>query len=349
MTETYISDQSIRRFSMALFAKIGVSKKTAKDITVGLVETSLRGVDSHGIRLLPHYIRAFLVGRINKTPKFIFKKTAISTGILNADHGHGIASGIAAMQKAIELAKKSGIGAVAVKNSTHFGAAAIYSLLAAKTNMIGLSFTHTDSLVLPFGSKKPFLGTNPICFAAPCSGEEPFCLDMATSQVAWNKILIYRSNKKILEAGWAADISGRPSIDPNKVSALLPMGIYKGYGLALMIEILCSLLTGMAFGPHIKRMYPLNKEKRYLGHFFVAIDIAKFESIRIFKRRLKKLMNELRAYPVLQGIDKVRVAGDPEKEIYAIRSKNGIPLSSDLVHELINIGIKVGVDKSYLI
>lgn len=327
MTEVRISDKNLRRFGYAVFDSVGIPKKIYKTVVDGLVGTSLRGVDSHGVRLMPHYIRAAIIGRINKNPKFSFEKTGLSTGILDADNGYGIAAGTEAMKVAIKLAKRTGMGGVAVKNSSHFGAAAIYSILAAKNSMIGLSFTHTDSLVLPFGGKKPFLGTNPICFAAPCEGEEPFCLDMATSQIPWNKVLVYRSNKKNLEVGWAADKNGNLCEDPEAASSLLPIGLYKGYGLGLMIEIFSSLLTGMAYGTHINSMYPLDNKRRFLGHFFISIDVSRFEKIEVFKKRLKRMMEELRNLPTAPGFDKVRVPGDPEKEAYIKRSKNGIPMS----------------------
>jgi len=337
MSEIYVDAKDIKTFFSEVFKAINIPKKIYDLVVDGLVETSLRGVDSHGIRLMPHYIRAAKSGRINKHPKITFKKTSLATAMLDADHTFGIAAGNIAMQKAIKIAKKTGISAIAVKNSTHFGAAAIYSLLAAKNDMIGLSFTHTDSLVLPFGGKKAYLGTNPICFAAPCLKEEPFCLDMATSKIPWNKLLVYRSKKQKLEPNWVADENGIATTDPEKAIALLPLGGYKGYGLAIMIEILSSLLTGMAFGPHVKSMYPLDNEKRKLGHFFIAIDIAKFEDLQLFKKRMASLVKELRSVPPAKGFSNVAVSGDPEKNMHKTRSKKGIPLLEQQGEEFISI------------
>lgn len=345
MENQVVHAKDIKTFFTAAFQAVGVRKDIYGFVVDGLIETSLRGVDSHGIRLMPHYIGGIKNGRINKNPNIAIKKTSLSTAILDADHTFGIAAGVIAMQKAIQIAKKTGISAISVKNSTHFGAAAIYSILAAKSNMIGLSFTHTDSLVLPYGGKKAYLGTNPICFAAPCEDEEPFCLDMATSQIPWNKLLVYRDTKQPLKPGWAADQTGIGTINPQKAVALLPLGGYKGYGLALMIEILSSLLTGMSFGSHIKPMYPLDNEKRNLGHFFIAIDIARFEDITIFKKRLSSLVKELRVIPPAKGFSYVLVAGDPEKEIYAIRKKLGIPLSHQQKQEFIRIATELQMNK----
>jgi ureidoglycolate dehydrogenase (NAD+) len=201
--------------------------------------------------------------------------------------------------------------------------------MAARQDMLGLSFTNTDALVLPYGGKEPFLGTNPFCFAAPCEGEEPFCLDMSTSVINWNKLRLYWAAHKPLEAGWAADQDGKMCSDPQVAQALLPIGSYKGYGLGLVVEILCSLLTNMPYGPHISKMFPLSEEKRHLGHFLMALDVSKFQKISLFKRMMKQLLDELRSMVPAEGFDRVRVANDPEKEAYLKRSVDGIPISQE--------------------
>lgn len=337
MEDVYISHNYFRKIGYKIFKKIGVQSEFYKPVVDGLIQTSLRGVDSHGIRLLPHYVRSVRIGRIKKNPRFSLKKTSETTIIMDADHGLGIAAGVEAMSTAVSLARKSGIGAVAVKNSTHFGAAALYSLIAAKKNMIGLSFTNSDSLVFPHGGKSAYLGTNPICFAAPVAGEEPFCLDMATSSVAWNRILIHKKKNAPLEKGWAADENGEECLNPGNAVGLLPLGGYKGYGLGLMVEILCSGLTGMPYGKHINPMYPLNDGRRYLSHFFLAIDIKKFQNLKVFKKRLKNIVDELRSIPVADGHERVMVSGDPEKLVYETRIKNGIPITEAIQKELIAI------------
>lgn len=337
MEERYIDHLSLRKIGYQIFLGTGIQSVFYKQVIDNLVETSLRGVDSHGIRLIPHYVRALQIGRINKKPKFSFRKTSVTTAIFNADHGFGINAGIQAMSLAIDLAKEGGMGSVAVKNSTHFGAAAIYSLMAAKKNMIGLSFTNTDSLVLPFGAKYPYLGTNPICFAAPVAEESPFCLDMATSKIAWNKVLAHRRTNTPLDTYNVVDKEGNSCTDPHLASALLPLGEYKGYGLALMIEILCSMLTGMPYGKHIKKMYPLTKEKRQISHFFLAIDIKKFQKIHDFKFSLKNMLEEIRSIPVAEEFKNVLVPGDPEKLSYSQRLKEGIPITEEVYEGVLSI------------
>lgn len=317
----------LEKFCSEAFEKIGVKKEVYHPVIEGLIETSLRGVDSHGVRLFSHYLKCTLSSRINKNPDFRFKQTSNGTCILDADDSYGITASKLAMEKAVELAKKNGVGVVSVINSTHFGAAAIYALMAAKKDMIGFAFTHTDSFVVPFGGKRPFLGTNAICFAAPCKGEEPFCLDMATSAASVNKIRMYREEKKELEPEWVVDKDGNPTTNPSAESYLVHFGGYKGYGVAMMVEILCSILTGMNFGPYITPMFSDFDKKRKLGHFMMAIDISKFQDVKVFKERLKKLMDSARSQPHNKDVKGVMVANDPQKEAFRQRSKSGIPLS----------------------
>ncbi len=328
MAETYLNPKVLKNFFEMALSKIGVEQGQRDLLIGGLIETSLRGVDSHGVRLMPHYVKAKLSGRINGSPKYDFRRTGPATVVMDADHGYGIPAATAGMDKAIEVAKETGIGAVAIKNSTHFGAAALYSLRAARLGMIGICATHAEAQVVPFNGKKPFLGTNPICFAAPCMEKEPFCLDMATSVIPRNKVLAYKEKGKSLEPGMAVDAKGNECLDPDKVAGLLPIGGYKGYGLGLVVEVLSSILTGMAYGPHVEKLYSDDiSRRRKLGHFVMAMDISRFENQKTFKKRMQALMDELRALEPVDTAKPVMVANDPEKKAFAERLKTGIPVT----------------------
>ena len=317
----------LQEFIKSVLLKAGVRSDVAEYVAEGLVQTSLRGVDSHGIRLLPHYLNGVKGGRINPNPNYKFKQTSPSTGLLDADHTFGHAAGMEAAKRAIELATEAGTGHIAIYNSTHFGAAAYYALEIAKHDMIGMIFTNTDALVKTYAGKKPFLGNNPICFAAPCEEEEPFCLDMATSVVTFNKIRQLRDEKMSAPASVGANKDGIETTDPNEITMLLPVGGYKGYGLSMVVEILCGLFTGMPYGPHIPKMFeaPMSA-KRFLGQFVIAIRIDCFQDKEVFKKRLSEMMKELRNEPSLDKNIPVQVAGDPEKKNYEERIKKGIPL-----------------------
>ena len=316
-------------FSSVLKAE-GVDDYSTDAVSEGLIHASLRGVDSHGIRLFKHYYSALTGGRINRCPDFSFSDVTATTATLDADHGFGHAAGLKAVEKVVELAGQAGMGAVAVRQSTHFGAASFYGLKIAANNMIGFSFTHSDPLIAPTGAKKAFLGNNPICFAAPCAGEDPVCLDMATSTITFNEVLRLRNEgkKAPLDAGF--DHEGKGTRNPDDIVTLSPVGGYKGYGLSLMVEVLCALLSGAPFGPNVGHMYndPLDK-KRNLGQFFIAINIQNFLDIDAFKTRLSELVGELRQQERVNLDNPVCVAGDPEKEMTRERHKMGIPVSLD--------------------
>jgi ureidoglycolate dehydrogenase (NAD+) len=331
----------LEQFCLDILVDCRVRDDVAHHVAEGLVQASLRGVDSHGVRLLPHYLRAVEAGRINPNPNYRFELKAHAVGCLDADHTFGHAAGAEAMAHAIKLAHNSGMGAVSVSNSSHFGSAAYFSLMAAEEDMIGLSFTHADSLMLTYGGVRPYLGTNPICFAAPSSREGPFCLDTATTLVTWNQLLQAREVGNPLDPGCGADINGNETTNADQVEALLPIGGYKGFGLGMMVEVLCSLLTGMPFGRHISRMYadPI-EEKRRLGHFFIAMHIASFVDLDLFKASMQRMMDEVRAEPRYREDQPVQVPGDPEKYARAGRVASGIPLSGATLTDLRDLAQK---------
>lgn len=338
-----VTPSCVKEFCLAALKSRNVREDVRTHVAASLSQTSLRGVDSHGIELLPHYIRAIDAGRLNPQPQYQQTQVATSIGRFDADHTFGHASGGDAMLWAIRLAHEHGVGAVSVYNSSHFGAAAYFSLLAARAGMIGLSFTHADSLMLSYGGVRPFFGTNPICFAVPCEQEEPFCLDMATTLVSWNKIRRYRENQQDIPAEWGRDAEGNPTTNPNDVVSLASIGQYKGFGLGMMIEILCGVLSGMPVGRDICRMYadPIDR-KRYLGHFFLAMSIEHFMDIATFKSRLQALMNLLRNEPARAEGQPVMVPGDPEKKIASIRMAEGIPISRATFAQFQKIALQIG-------
>lgn len=304
-----------------------VDSAVAGYVSEGLVQASLRGVRSHGVRLIFHYLAGLKAGRLNPQPKYTVERTSASTAILDADHTFGHAAGMEAAHLAMEIAQSSGTGQVAVINSSHFGAASYFALEIAAHDMIGMSFTHSESLIVPTGSKRKFLGNNPICFTAPIADEGPLCLDMATSIITFNEVRRLREINQPAPAGVGVDENAVETTDPHRISMLLPVGGYKGYGLSLMVEVLCSMLTGMPYGPHMTHMFGEDlSQKRRLGHFVSALRVDCFQPLDVFKRRMKELVNELRNEPPVNAEVSVMVAGDPEKKASVLSEKNGIAL-----------------------
>lgn len=316
-----------RVFAATVLERVGVRSDVVPPVVNGLCETSLRGVDSHGIRLFPHYVRAVQGGRINPAPTYRFQRRLPACGDLDADHTFGHAAGSTGMRHAMDIAREIGMGAVAVRNSTHFGAAACYALQAAREGFVAFSFTHADALLLSHGGTRAFFGTNPVCFAAPANGEDPFCVDMGVSLRNWNWVLQRREAGESLPPGIAATYDGDSAVDPNDTRSLFPIGEHKGYALAAMVEVLCSLLSGMAFGRDIPPMFttPMS-QKRQLGHFFMALRPDGFVEASEFSRRMKSLMVAVRSEPARPGHE-VMLPGDPEKKAAAIRSREGIPVN----------------------
>ena len=246
-------------------------------------------------------------------------------------------------EEAIALARDSGAGWVAVENSTHCGALAFYGLQIAKANMIAIVFTHSDSMVVPYGAKHAFCGTNPLCLVAPGDNGTDLCLDMATSIVPWNTI----SNAKIEEVSipdhWAVDADGEPTTNPNEVSGVRPFGEYKGSGLGLMIDVFCSFLLGTPYGPHIAAMYGDPSAKRLLGGLVGTIDISRFRQPAQFRAMTSALMEQWNAQTRANPDEPVLYPGQPELLTRQERLAKGIPLGVHLVEMFAKVGAEMDV------
>ena len=238
--------------------------------------------------------------------------------MLDANDGFGLAAGAKAIKKGVDVAKK-GICIVGVKNSSHPGALASI-LLPAAEKALALGFTHADSLQLTFGGKEAFFGTNPICFVAPRYNQEPFCLDMATTQISWNKLLnLLKDLKNKLPNNSAADKNGRATNNPNLAESLISIGAYKGYGLAAMIEIMCSVFLGMNFGKNIPPMYKSSMHKpRKLGQFYLIFRSDIFINKNNFLKNLNKMCNQVKKQKKVK-MKKFSVPND--KEILICKTK----------------------------
>jgi LDH2 family malate/lactate/ureidoglycolate dehydrogenase len=260
-----------------------------------------------------------------------------AAAMLDADRAFGHHAGAVAMRLAVEMAGACGAAVVGVRHSTHFGAAAFFALRAARQGYAAFAFTNADALVKASGGAEAFFGTNPICFAAPIEGEDPFCLDMATSRVSWNKIVNQRRRQEPLPIGWACDEAGGPTTDAQRARMLEPSGDYKGYGLGMMIDILCAGFMDGPFGKDILPMYGSGlTESRDISHCFMAIDVSAFVDGAAFARRLCALAERIRALPP-RDAPGVMVPGDPEKRAFSERSLKGIPINDDRYAELIGV------------
>ncbi len=342
-----IQYETLTTFTNKVLTAAGLDAYSCEAVTTGLCETSLRGVDTHGIRLLPHYAQSALSGRKNPRPQFAFTQTFPALGCLEADNAFGHAAGMKAVEHCIAMADTCGIGAVGVRNSSHPGAMASFALKAARQGYIAFALTHADALLLSYGGTRAFFGTNPICMAAPREEQEPYCLDMATSIIPWNKVRLHKDQGERLPEQVAADSSGRDTVDPGSAACLLPTGTYKGYGLASMVEVMCSIFTGMAFGLAIPAMFkePMDKPRR-LGQFYMVLRCDGCVSAEEFMHSLQEMSDAVRREPSRPG-ETVMLPGDKEIREAEKRRREGIPLDQLIYTELkalskqFNVGIEL--------
>jgi len=307
----------------------GTKREHAKALADNLMLADYRGHFSHGLNRLDMYVHDIQTGiTVSDVEPKIVRETA-ATAHVDGNNVLGPVVGNFSMGIAIKKAKEAGIGLVAAKGSNHYGIAGFYSLQALKEGQMGMSFTNTSPLVLPTRGRKVTLGTNPITLAAPGKGDDSFVLDMATSAVALGKIELQDVKKEKIPPGWGADASGKESFIPADVlkgGGLLPLGGselssgYKGYGLAVLTEIMCGILAGAEYGPNIRRWKNTDRIAN-LGQCFIAINPDCFEPG--FRDRMQDLMNICRTTPPAVGETEVLVAGDPERQHMAKCDKQG--------------------------
>ena len=343
MTETSVSAAKLTGFAAACLEKLGLAGADAHLVAETLVESNLRGVDSHGVVRLPHYAARLRNGTVKARPRISVQRTGASIAVVEGDRGMGQLVAVRAMREAIALASETGVGAVSARNSSHCGACAYFVELAVKEGMLGVALTHTDSIMVPPGMRSIFLGSNPIAFGAPGGKEPPVIIDMSTTHAAWGKVLVARQEGKPIPPDWGVDSRGRPTTDANEVVGLAPTGGHKGYALALMIEILCAHLAGVPFGRHVTKMYGELDQPRNLGHFMLALDLARFTDSNVFRSQLDRLVREIRGQDPADPARPPLAPGDPERITAARRAKEGIPLPDNLLAELSTLAASLGI------
>jgi len=341
----------LKAFIVSVFDRWGTPPAIA-DLTADLmVRTDLRGVDSHGVGMLPTYLRWHRLGWIvpSAEPKIV--RDEGTTAVVDGQQAFGHYTSTLAMELAIAKARAHGVGFVTCRNSNHYGAAANYSMMALTHDMIGLSMTNSGPAVVPTYGRQAMLGTNPISVAAPAGRHFPFVLDMATSTVAIGKLSVARRWGKAIPAGWALDDEGQPTTDANvayETRLLTPLGAtrdlggHKGYGLAVMVDILSGVLAGAGFADVRRRREP-EPTRADIGHFFGAIDIARFRDLAAFKADMDDLLQALKDSRKAEGQDRIYVAGEPESECEQRRRRDGIPLAPGLVAHLQDLSSEVAV------
>lgn len=336
----------LARFSQETLRAIGADEATAHAATRAMMHGTRHGVDSHGIRLLPHYVQALEGGRINRRPTLRTQSAFGAVMTLDADHAHGALAAYTAMEKAIQLADQFGLGAVAIRNTSHFGPAGAYSLEAARQGFIGITFCNSDSFVRLHEGAERFHGTNPIAVGVPTPAENPWLLDMATSAVPFNRVLLYRSLGLPLPDAVASDKDGVDTTDATLTDMLAPVGAafgFKGAALAGVAEIFSAVLTGMRLSFDIAPMGgPDFSTPRELGAFVMAIKPDAFVDRSTFEGGMTRYLQHLRASRAREG-GMVLAPGDREWAVARAREQDGVELDPATAAAFDDLSERLGV------
>jgi len=320
-----VSVSKLKELVIEKFTTEGIDKETAAQVADVLIYADLRGVSSHGVMRVEHYITRLKAGGITKNPEFSVEKRGLNHLLFKGDNGFGHVICKEAMDETIKIAKEHGSCTTIIQESSHCGALGYFLEQATKENLIALMCSQTDSAVVPFGGKDPYFGTNPIAFGFPSNGK-PIILDMATSNVALGKILYAREKGEEIPNTWGVDAQGAPTTDPHQVKSLTPFAGPKGYGMALVVDVLSGILASAAFGPHITKMYGEYDQKRNLGQYLYVLDPSIFTDVEQFKVSISQMISELHAAPTAPNFEQVMVPGELEQKSSDAKMESGIDL-----------------------
>ena len=346
------TEAKLTRFIVEILSAVGVAREDAETVAVVLVASDLRGIESHGLaRLVPFYVDRIRAGILEPRPSVTVVRETPTSLLLDAGNGLGHPVSVRAMDAVIEKAKRGGVAFAAVRNSNHFGIAAYYAMRALPADLIGICSTNSVRYGAPTYGKSVMLGTNPWAYAVPARDEPPFVLDFATTTVPRGKLEVYDRKELSLGRGWAIDADGVETLDPKQAlsGALLPLGGYgvangghKGYGLGLLVDIMCGVLSGGAFGDDL----PVSKTDTTGGkisHFFGAIDPSGFRDIDAFKRDVDRELRAFKNSAKVPGQERIYVAGEIEHEKTIAHRRDGVPIHAKVWATLEKVAGELGV------
>lgn len=345
-TTLRVAAQKLEDFTARAFQAVGISVPESKSIAELMVRADVQGSEGHGVFRLPQYIRRIKGGAVNLKPDIRVEREAAGMALINGDNGMGHLVMRFATEKAIEKAKIAGVAWVGVQWSNHAGPASLYAAMPLEHGMIGLYLAVGNANHLPaWGGLDMLLSTNPIAVAVPAQEEESIVLDMATTVAAYGKVKTKAQRGETMPEGWMMDRQGRPLTDPKRANEgfLLPIGGYKGYGLALIFGLLAGTLNGAAMGRDVVDFNADDTTPTNTGHAIVAINIEAFQPVAEFRRSVDALVRDLRKSERLPGVDRIRLPGEGSHAARADRSKNGIPLPAPLVASLAQLASELKI------
>lgn len=324
-----VKRKDLEEFAVSLLKAAGASDADSKVVASALVWADLRGRHPQGVNRLPIFIQRLRRGLVKSPALLQWKQIAPAAEMLDADNAFGHVAGTAAMKRAIALAKVEGIGIVSVRRSNLYGAASYFSSIATDAGCLGITCTNAFPKVAPYGGVHPVFGTNPIAFGCPTSSGIPILVDLSTSAMAGSSVRSMYETDRLLPEGVALNKNGTPTTNAKDIreGTLLPAAGAKGFGLALMVEILCGVLAGAAMGKEVGSMYSTFDRPVNTGHVFLAIDIEKFQARDHFMTRIDLLLSWIKVAGTEEHA--VRFPGEIRGELADRYEREGIPLSLD--------------------
>ena len=338
----------LQPFVARVLNEVGVPDADARLLADTLVEADLRGVHSHGVMRLPNYVQRIRAGLVRPEAHCTITAEGPAFAQLDAHNSLGQVASSRAMDVAMAKARQSGVGLVGVARSTHFGAAAYYAMQASANQMIGMATTNTLPLMPPVGGAAKIVGNNPVAYAIPAGRHRPVVLDIATSVVANGKIQRARALGERIPLGWGVDRGGMPTDRPEAVmdgGMLLPVGGHKGFGLAMIFDLLCGPLTGAAWSAGVAGLaLPEHSRPQDIGHLFMAIDVARFRPMEEFLHEVDAYIDAVHSAPRATGVERLYVPGEIEFEMADARRQDGIPLDPPVLAGLDALARELALD-----
>ncbi len=342
--ERRIPHGQLTQIASAMFATCGMRHDDAALLADTLVESDLRGIHSHGVLRIPDYVAKMTTGGVDPkgAPRIVRERGAVL--VIDGGNSMGQIGGTFAMRHAIARARDTGIAAAALRGSNHCGAMDYYARMALPENMIGIATTNALPTMAPWGGADKIVGINPLGVAIPADEEVPIVLDIAFGATAHGKMRIYQQKGHAIPEGWAYDADGVPTTDVAKalVGLIRPIGDFKGVGLAMVTGILSSVLSGAAYGDEYGNMVD-GAIAGADGQFFLALDVAAFEDVATFRRRIDGIVRDVHNSRRAPGVDRLYVPGEMEGEFARAYARDGIPLNDRTLADIATLARARGV------